>query len=371
LRLLLALMRGFLNFIYLFHKMAPARKRISIISRQGDEPSLDFVMLIDELGQQDPDVEISTLCHKLGKSLKGKFLYLFHLIGPQMHALATSKVVIIDGYCIGVSVLKHKKSLKIIQTWHALGALKKFGYGILDTAEGASRAVAEGMRMHRNYDYILASSSASIPVFSECFNYGRDVFKIIPLPRTDLLRDREYMEICREKITEQYPQLKEKKNILYAPTFRIDENIEENINALIEAVDYEKYNLIIKLHPLMNDIIHSRKAIECKGFSTLECFSVSDYLITDYSAVIFEAATAGIPVFLYTFDYEAYKGKRGLGFEYGRDTVIKPHKDPEEVIRAIEDEDYSMDAMRAFAEKYVDSMEHCTKTLAAFVLSLL
>ena len=48
-----------------------------------------------------------------------------------MYYLATSKVCVLDGYCIPASILKHKKKLKIIQIWHASGAIKKFGYQIL------------------------------------------------------------------------------------------------------------------------------------------------------------------------------------------------------------------------------------------------
>ncbi len=369
-RFFLALVRGILNFIYFFHKLAPTKRQITILSRQGDEPSLDFSLLIDELKAQDKDIQLKVLCKKLLKGFGNKPSYFFHLIGPQMHALATSKVAIIDGYCIGASVLKHKKELKVIQTWHAMGALKKFGHSILDTPEGSSKTMAKGMRMHANYDYILTSSRASIPVFSECFDYGPDVFKVIPLPRTDVLRSAEYMSIYRKEIQDAYPETRGKKNILYAPTFRTAENIEENINALIDAVDYSKYNIIVKLHPLMGDMVRSDKALKCEGYNTLQCFSVSDYVISDYSAVIFEATTAGIPVFLYTFDYDSYKKKRGLGIEYGQDGYTVTHKTPEEVINAIENHDYDPSAMKAFADKYVDPREHCTGTLATFILSL-
>ena len=37
--------KGLLNLIYLFHKLAPTRDRITIFSRQSDTPSVDIVML--------------------------------------------------------------------------------------------------------------------------------------------------------------------------------------------------------------------------------------------------------------------------------------------------------------------------------------
>ena len=54
----------------------------------------------------------------------------------QMYHAATSEIVVLDTYCIIISLLKQRKSLKVIQMWHALGAMKKFGYSILDKGEG-------------------------------------------------------------------------------------------------------------------------------------------------------------------------------------------------------------------------------------------
>ena len=70
----------------------------------------------------------------------------------QMYHIATSKVVVLDGYCIAASVLNHKPDTKIVQMWHALGTIKKFGYQVLGTEEGSDPDVARIMRMHKNYD---------------------------------------------------------------------------------------------------------------------------------------------------------------------------------------------------------------------------
>ena len=91
------------------------------------------------------------------ESLPGKIAYCFSIIG-DMYYLATSKVAIIDTYSITVSCLKHKKSLKVIQMWHALGALKKFGLQSVGTKEGRDEKISRAMCMHKNYDYVLAPS---------------------------------------------------------------------------------------------------------------------------------------------------------------------------------------------------------------------
>ena len=67
------------------------------------------------------------MCHKLD-GMPG-IGYIPVLLG-QMAAIASSKAVVIDTYCIAVSLLKQRKETEIIQIWHALGALKRFGRSI-------------------------------------------------------------------------------------------------------------------------------------------------------------------------------------------------------------------------------------------------
>ena len=62
----------------------------------------------------------------------------------------------------------------------------------------------------------------------------------------------------REEIFSVYPQMKEKINILYSPTFRSDGR--DNTQEVIEAVDTKKYNLIFTFHP-KNNIIVSKDVI--------------------------------------------------------------------------------------------------------------
>lgn len=95
-------------------------------------------------------------------SAGGKIKYAGEMF-RQMKALATSKVAVLDGYCILASMLNHKSDLKIIQIWHALGAFKRFGKSILDKESGKSSKTAAAFKMHNNYDLIAASGDACVP----------------------------------------------------------------------------------------------------------------------------------------------------------------------------------------------------------------
>ncbi len=365
----------FLNLIYDIHKLFPTQNKICMLSRQSETISADAQMLMRAIHNQDPDVKTVSMYRMLPPDLIGRIRYLFYMIGPEMHTLATSRVVILEGYCISVSVLKHKKGLKVVQMWHAMGALKKFGYLSVDEPEGTSSRMARAMHMHENYDYILVSSAYCEPYYEAAFRYDQSHMKILPLPRTDLLRSDLYMERKEEEICRIYSELAEnsgKKNILYIPTFRKNREKETKaaVQDLIRAVDFGRYNLILKLHPLEEEDMYPDGVLRCPEFESLELFSVADYVISDYSAMIFEAAVAGKPLFLYDYDLDYYTAVRGFCIDYIKEMPTTPYRDAKDVFRAIEKENWDPGKLKALADKFVERKSNCTWELAAFVLLL-
>ena len=128
--LLIVISKFALNAIYTVFKCFKTKNKITFLSRQSNEISIDFRMLCDEIKRQDSTVKQVVLAKKIEKGILNKLKYAIHMV-VQMYHVATSKVVVIDGYQIVVSVLKHKKQLKVVQIWHALGSLKKFGYSVI------------------------------------------------------------------------------------------------------------------------------------------------------------------------------------------------------------------------------------------------
>ncbi|MCI2061885.1 MAG: CDP-glycerol glycerophosphotransferase family protein [Eubacteriaceae bacterium] len=364
--------KGLLGLIYCFHKLAKVHpKKITIVSRQGNSPSVDIELLAAELRKQCPDAEIEVLC----RTLDSKVSYLGHMAGKQMHAIATSKVLVLDSYCIAASILHHRKSLKIIQMWHAMGGYKKFGKSILDMEEGSSARLADAMDMHRNYDLILASSEESAKFFGEAFGYDRSYFKILPLPRTDLLRDRRYMEKKKAEILKAYPELAGRKIILYAPTFRKAAaggmTMREAAADLAEEAARAGYTAVMAPHPLMTGHDIADDAVVCSEFTSMELLSCADCFVTDYSAMIYEAAIAGVPVYMYAFDKSSYGSKRGFYIDPEKDLPWEMHDTAEKVITAVENAECDMEAQQRFADKYVDARSGCTAELAETILSMI
>lgn len=317
-----------MGFFYSFYKRRKTENKIAFISRQSETPSTDFRYLINEIKTNYPQYQVVVLCEMIPSSFGGKIKYVGEMF-RQMKALATSKVVVLDGYCILASMLKHKKDLKIIQIWHALGAFKKFGKSVLDKEGGKSSKTASAFKMHNNYSYIAASGDECVPFFAQAF--GQPVSKFIPIgiPRMDYLTDPQENERVRGNVLRKYPQLANgRKNILYAPTFRDTQQDKDALaNAteeLVNKVNYSDFNLIVKHH-----VVDSNKEqiytdsrmnkAEGENFTAMDFMCVADYVVTDYSSVIYEALLKDLPIYIYCFDSDKYIDERGFYIDFWTD----------------------------------------------------
>ena len=130
---------------YFFLKLLPARNKVVLISRQNSQTSIDFQLLEKEIKRQYPETKVVILNH----FMSSKLAHIRDILIEEYH-LATSRACIIDSYVIAVSILRHKKELTVVQIWHALGAIKQFGYMTLDKKAGHSSRVAHVMHMHGN-----------------------------------------------------------------------------------------------------------------------------------------------------------------------------------------------------------------------------
>ena len=358
-------LRGMYFFIKLFTKQ---KTRVFFLSRQFNEVPINYEYLINELKKEN--IYTKVICKKVStglnaiirnekkkssfiKEIKSAFNYYFSLY-KQMHYIATSKVVIIDGYNLPVSILKHKKNTTIIQMWHALAAIKKFGYQTIGYPDGLNPKIAKMLCMHKNYTYVISGSKTMNKYFAEAFNVSIDKIKEIGTPTIDyLLKDNQ--EVI-EKIYKTYPQMKEKINILYSPTFRSDGR--DNSKEVIEAIDTQKYNLIFTFHPKNNTISDENViSIDNRMFSTFDILKVVDYVITDYSALSIDTCVVNKKLLLYVYDYEKYNKENGININLFEELPGSVSRDIKELIKVIDNNSYNMDKYQEFRHKYVSNLK--------------
>lgn len=339
----------FFNFIYLFIKLFPTKNnRIVMISRQANSITLDFRLIKEKILKDNPNMEVIVLTKRLD-NIKRYFISYGMFTLKQMYFIATSRVCVIDSYCVPVSILKHKKNLSVLQIWHSLGAIKEFGYQTLGKASGREINLSISMNMHKNYNAIISGSEAMTVHFAKAFNYDESYFLNYGLPRIDYLLNEKKM--LKKKIYKIYPSLKKKPIVMYAPTFRTDKS--NSLSKLIKDFNFDKYNLILKSHPNQKIDVSLDKVYKCLEFSALDLISVCDYVITDYSAIAIEASVLDVKLFYYVYDYEKYKQDNGLNIDLFEDMPGCVFKNSSDLINALEKLPYNKKALMDYKKKYL------------------
>lgn len=254
------------------------KNRIVFISLTQENLTLDFKLIYNQLNKDKYDVKLCLIKYK--KDLFGQFLYFINCM-KQMYYIYTSRIIFLNDNNYVVSNFKRKGTI-VIQTWHACGAIKKFG-----NAVNRQYAIS-------NYDYVLSTSTYWKKPYSEAFSIDEDHVLNIGMARIDKILDDERTKRYVNQIYTKFPQLKGKKVILYAPTFRGNlfegfRNIDFDAKKIIESLP-EDYVLAYKFHPLLGDIKleEHERIINMNSISTYKLFCISDALISDYSSIVFD-----------------------------------------------------------------------------------
>lgn len=367
--ILLYLFKIHLQIIYFFLKFCKTdNNKVLFLSRQSDIPSLDFELMAKDIHKRYPEIKLVMLTKTLVK--KNFIPYYFHMY-KQMYHLATSKVCLADTYIIPISILKHKKCLTIIELCHGIGNIKKFAYQILDTESGKGKTMSKIMRMHKNYDYLISTSDETSKFYSEAFDMP--IEKIVPIgnPKIDYILD---IEEKKKRILEKYPHIKDKKVIFYVSTFRRYED--DYLKNFVDNAPVDDYNIIINIHPVtykyhpdIDKCLEGKNIYRCPEFNTQELLSVADVTITDYSSFVFEGAILEIPTYLYVPDYDRYVEKNGLNVDIFKELPGVVFKDSKDLWNKIKKDDYDMDVIRKFKNKYVANCDgHATELLVDFII---
>lgn len=381
-KIILYIIKGHFIIIYFFIKLfTKQKKQVYLLSRQFNSPSINYQIIIDELKKDNIPYKVKckkisssindsmrtqghysntfNLIKKVFSNLKSTLSYYFSLY-DQMVSIASSKVIIVDGYNLPVSLLKHKKGTKVIQMWHALGAIKKFGYQSIGKVDGINPTVARILKMHANYDYVISGSEGMNKYFAEAFNVPIEKVLAIGTPSIEFLKKKDNK--ITKKIKEKYPALKNKINVLYSPTFRNEKNY--NYEELINNTDFTKVNLIITNHFKVEERATDPRVININSneFQTFDILKIVDYVITDYSALMIDAAVINKKILLYVYDYDEYKKNNGVNLDLLNDFPTIAYQDAKKLMNVINKNKYDIKAYHEFQKKYTPHIKTtCTE----------
>lgn len=277
------------------------------------DPELEFIWLVN-----DPD------SRKFPDYIRKAKNDIWH----RAYYLTTSKVWI-DNYRKPLGT-KKRSGQYYVNTWHGNLGFKRIG---LWRGKAFSRiAYLVSKNDSDMIDVYLSSSDWTTRAYVRGMLYNGKIIKT-GQAREDILHTRD-RKIIRDKIKSEYHIPEDTDVLLYAPTYREtgqktkrgvykeESTIDlSGIKKELEQKTSHKWVILVKYHPQLsfeyyNSDINNGFINVTEHEDVYELLAASDAMITDYSSLAFEAASAKIPVFLYMDDLDEYVHDRGgLSFD--------------------------------------------------------
>lgn len=209
-----------------------------------------------------------------------------------------------------------------VQTTHWGSILFKRAYLDSNTLFNVSEAVENWRYNGRIMDYLISGSDIDSKYSSRGFGFDKTILQI-GSPRTDILFE---PDDIRKKIYEKYGIKHENRVLIYAPTYRFMKGSGLYAHeAPTISVDFEglmtslkkrfggMWTIMLRLHPSVSlsysntyfgeDIVNVSDHEDSQ-----ELLAASDIMLSDYSAIMFEMAFVGKPIFVYADDADEYVG---------------------------------------------------------------
>lgn len=349
-------------------------KKIVFLEIRMQELTDNFLRIYAELEKQGKYKLVT--CH-IGDGLVSRKEQYKNSI-TALKEIATAKYVFINDSSALISCIPLRSDTKVIQTWHACGAFKKFGFSTAEKKFGANREQLLKFPLHKNFSLVTVSSPEVIWAYAEAFNMDdrRQDIVATGISRTDVFYDPQAIKAAYEKIHRLLPAGREKKVILYAPTYRgrvakAYSPEEMDLRQMQEELG-DEYVIVFKHHPF----VKTRPQVpeELKDFAmdmtddmTIdELLMVSDICISDYSSLIFEYSLFERPMIFFAYDLENYFDWRGFYYPFEEMTPGPTCRTTEEMIDYIKHLDTRFDRQQviAFKKKFMSACDgHATERI--------
>ena len=301
-------------------------------------------------------------------------------VNEMLKELATAKYVFVDDASLILSSIPLRKETVAINLWHACGAFKKFGRSTAELKFGSSAATLDKYPNYGNLTHVTVSSPEVIWAYEEAMHLPKGIVKATGVSRTDQFYDKEFVESRKQKLYEIMPEAKDKKVILYAPTFRGHVATASSP----DRIDFERfcrelgneYVIVCKHHPFVKnppiipeELQHFARDLT-KYLSIEDLLCCADICISDYSSLVFEYSLFEKPMIFYAYDYDNYCDWRGFYYDYSEFTPGPVVQTEDELLNSIKNIDTQFDKQKVidFKEKFMGSCDgHATERIIALM----
>jgi CDP-glycerol glycerophosphotransferase len=277
------------------------------------------------------------------------------------YEFATAKFIVTN-YRFGMD-MKTRSSQVYIQTWHSSLRLKKI------EKDAASylpeNYVCQAQRDSKYIDYLISGCEESTRIFKQSFWYNGKILEI-GTPRIDPIIKNENLKL--QEIKDKLGLNSNEKVLLYAPTFRKSSDYScylRDFADIVKSLENKmggRWKVVVRLHPhLINkadEIIKNKDVINGSSYNDIqELLMVTDFLITDYSSLMFDFLFSKNPVLLYLPDLHDYlKNERELYYDVEELPFLKAF-DQEDIINRIQ---------RFDSTKYVSNLSDFEERIGSF-----
>ena len=338
--------------------LLPVRRRVVLATARGTRLEGNLAYIHDALRRLHPEIRPVLLLEPYGYGLRAKLGYLLRLV-RGMYYLRTSSLFFVDNAYLPIHAAPHRPQTTVVQVWHAVGALKRFG---LDTAQPP--AEPERTFLHRHYDNVIVSSEATREHVARALRTPLEGVLALGTPRTDFFFDDRAMAAARERLLVAYPELRDRRVVLYAPTFRGRGRARWAAAGLdgrqLRTALPDEFALVLKSHPNLDPALVSEDGFDLVVDPALEInelLALADILVTDYSSSIFEWALLRRPLVLLVADLDEYEREPGLYVDYRRAMIGTQVTDTDGVAAAVLDGRFDLSDYDAFIERHLGACD--------------
>lgn len=287
-----------------------------------------------------------------------------------MKDVATARYLILNDSSETQGSARIRRGTKVMNTWHACGAFKKFGNSTSDKLFGDDRK-KDDYPLHPRYDLVTVSSPEVEWAYVEAMGKEKEASAVqgIGISRTDVFYRKEFIDASYAHLYDVMPAAKGKKVILYAPTFRGKPRSGRIPEMFDTGMFYEHfrddYVLIFKHHPLVKrrpqvNADYAEFAVDMtETMSISELLCVADICITDYSSLIFEFAIFERPMIFFAYDLVNYFDWRGFYYNYDELTPGPVCSTNAEMIDFIDhvEERFDRESVIRFRERFMSACD--------------
>lgn len=344
-----------------YRNKAKTAKTILFMTEQNSTLGTNHLAIIKRMQKRGLDKEFNILTSCRSQTAATQSISSWIKI---IRKIAMSGMIILDDHATILDWLVLDTSTSVIQLWHAGAGFKAAGY-----SRWGHQGCPPPFSAYRQIRYGISGSKNIGHFFSEA--WGVSTEQVIPtgMPRIDDYLNSEHRETTLTQLYEKFPICKNKKVILFAPTYRGIKK--KNAHYPYELIDFEElynvcgdeYVVLFKMHPWVKapvpiDEKYKDKFADVNNYPNInDLFYFTDLLITDYSSNIFEYSLMKKPMLFFAFDKIQYSSSRGFHRPYEESAPGKVCYDFASVLQAIKEKDFEAYKVQEYVDHHFDYLD--------------